>query len=64
VPRQAWPDVVPLAPGVSAGHNSVGVEVLKGPQCLAVRAPGHQQQGWREPVPVQSTTTDGARHGW
>jgi hypothetical protein len=42
----------------------IGVEVRKGPRCPAARVPGHQQRAWREPVPVQSIATDGARRGW
>jgi hypothetical protein len=64
VPWRARPDVIPFEPGVSAGLNGVGVEVLKGPQRLAARVPGRQQQAWREPVQARSTTTDGARRGW
>jgi hypothetical protein len=62
VPRRARSDVVSFTPGVSAGQNGVGVEVLKGPQRLAARVPGRQQQAWREPVPVRSTATDGDAH--
>jgi hypothetical protein len=64
VSRRTRPDVIPLAPGVSAGQNSVDVEVLKGLQRLAARVLGCQQQAWREPVPVQSIATDGAQRGW
>jgi hypothetical protein len=55
--RRARPDVIPLAPGVSAGQNGVDAEVLKGLQRPAARASGCQQQAWREPVPVQSIAT-------
>jgi hypothetical protein len=64
MPRRVRPDVVPLAPGVSAGRNGVDVEVRKGPQRPAAWVPGRQQRVWREPVPAQSIATNGARHGW
>jgi hypothetical protein len=38
--RCARPDVVPLAPGVSAGWNGVGVEVQKGLHRPAARVSG------------------------
>jgi hypothetical protein len=50
VPRHARPDGVPLAPGVNAGLNDIGVKVRKGPRRLAVRVPGRQQQARRGPV--------------
>jgi hypothetical protein len=64
MPQRARPDVVPFAPGASAGQNIVGVVVLKGPQCPPARVLERQQQAWREPALVRSTATGGARRGW
>jgi hypothetical protein len=64
MPRRVQPDVVPFALGAHAGWNSIGVEVLKGPQRPLVWALEHQRRAWREPVQARSTATGGAQHGW